>query len=140
MSCNYGRLAEWSIAVLLKSIDCNRSVGSNPTSSAKEKFFDILKTKKTNMETTSFILGMLTIIGVAAAILLVIGMVKIYKQKSMIANLQGQLDFVQQQSYTAVQTLENEMHRNLDELRREYSSYVDSRIDKLQSKKEVPIK
>lgn len=92
------------------------------------------------METTSFILGMLTIIGVAAAILLVIGMVKIYKQKSMIANLQGQLDFVQQQSYTAVQTLENEMHRNLDELRREYSSYVDSRIDKLQSKKEVPIK
>ena len=86
------------------------------------------------MEITSFILGMLTVVGMAAAILLVIGMVKIYKQKSTIANLQNQLDFTQQQSYTAIETLENEMHRNLDELRREYSSYVDSRIDKLQSK------
>ena len=86
------------------------------------------------METTSFILGILTVVGMAAAILLVIGMVKIYKQKSTIANLQNQLDFTQQQSYTAIETLENEMHRNLDELRREYSSYIDSRIDKLQSK------
>jgi hypothetical protein len=75
----------------------------------------------------------------AAAILLVIGMVKIYKQKSTIANLQNQLDFTQQQSYTAIETLENEMHRNLDELRREYSSYVDSRIDKLQSKTKMEV-
>jgi ABC-type phosphate transport system permease subunit len=86
------------------------------------------------MEITSFILGMLTVVGMAAAILLVIGMVKIYKQKSTIANLQEQLNFVQQQSYTAVETLETHLYQNLDELRREYSSYVDSRIDKLQSK------
>ena len=86
------------------------------------------------METTSFILGMLTIVGVAAATLLVVGMVKIYKQKSAIANLQDQLNFVQQHSYTAVETLETQLYQNLDELRREYSSYVDSRIDKLQSK------
>jgi gas vesicle protein len=91
------------------------------------------------METTSFILGILTVVGMAAAILLVIGMVKIYKQKSTIANLQNQLDFTQQQSYTAIETLENEMHRNLDELRREYSSYVDSRIDKLQSKTKMEV-
>jgi TolA-binding protein len=104
------------------------------------------------METTSFILGMLTIVGVAAAILLVVGMVKIYKQKFMIANLQNQLDTVEQQSHIALEelrsqvyqnldeirrerdTLENVIHQNLDELRREYLSYVDSRIDKLQSK------
>jgi gas vesicle protein len=91
------------------------------------------------METTSFILGILTVVGMAAAILLVIGMVKIYKQKSTIANLQNQLDFTQQQSYTAIETLENEMHRNLDELRREYLSYVDSRIDKLQSKTKMEV-
>lgn len=89
------------------------------------------------METLSFILGMLTIVGVAAAILLVVGMVKIYKQKFMIANLQGRLDTVEQQSYIALEALENSMHQNLDELRREYSSYVDSRIDKLQAKREV---
>ena len=27
-------MAEWSIAAVLKTVDCNRSVGSNPTSSA----------------------------------------------------------------------------------------------------------
>ena len=91
------------------------------------------------METTSFILGILTVVGMAAAILLVIGMVKIYKQKSTIANLQEQLNFVQQQSYTAVETLETHLYQNLDELRREYSSYVDSRIDKLQSKTKMEV-
>lgn len=109
------------------------------------------------METTSFILGMLTVVGVAAAILLVIGMVKIYKQKFMIANLQGQLDTVEQQSYIALEelksqmyqdldkirrerdTLENVIHQNLDEIKREYSSYVDSRIDKLQSKTKTEV-
>lgn len=89
------------------------------------------------METTSFILGILTVVGMAAAILLVVGMVKIYKQKFMIANLQNQLDTVEQQSYIALEALENSIHQNLDEIRREYSSYVDSRIDKLQAKREV---
>lgn len=89
------------------------------------------------METLSFILGILTVVGMAAAILLVVGMVKIYKQKFMIANLQNQLDTVEQQSYIALGALENAMHQNLGEIRREYSSYVDSRIDKLQAKREV---
>ena|GEM_PF-1812280 len=31
-----GGVAEWSIAAVLKTVDCNRSVGSNPTASAKE--------------------------------------------------------------------------------------------------------
>lgn len=91
------------------------------------------------METTSFILGMLTIVGMAAAILLVIGMVKIYKQKSTIANLQKQLDSVETQSYNAVEILKTELYQSLDELRREYSSYVDSRIDKLQSKTKTEV-
>lgn len=109
------------------------------------------------METTSFILGVLTVVGMAAAILLVVGMVKIYKQKFMIANLQNQLDTVEQQSYIALEelksqmyqdldeirleldTLKNVIHQNLDELRREYSSYVDSRIDKLQSKTKTEV-
>ena len=30
----YGRLAEWSNALVLKTRGCNRSVGSNPTSSS----------------------------------------------------------------------------------------------------------
>jgi len=30
-------MAEWSIAIVLKTIDCNRSGGSNPSLSAKLK-------------------------------------------------------------------------------------------------------
>ena len=30
-----GELAEWSIAAVLKTVDCNRSGGSNPSLSAK---------------------------------------------------------------------------------------------------------
>lgn len=94
------------------------------------------------METQSFIFGMLTIIGMAAAILLVLGMVKIYKLKFIIANLQDQLDNVEQQFCTAITALDSQMHKDLDELRNGYYSYVDSRIDKLQSKTkmEAPIK
>ena len=32
-----GEMAEWSIAAVLKTVDCNRSGGSNPSFSAKEK-------------------------------------------------------------------------------------------------------
>jgi hypothetical protein len=31
-----GRMAEWSIAAVLKTVDCNRSGGSNPSSSASQ--------------------------------------------------------------------------------------------------------
>ncbi len=35
--CNFdpGELAEWSIAAVLKTVDCHRSGGSNPSLSAK---------------------------------------------------------------------------------------------------------
>ncbi len=32
-----GGMAEWSIAAVLKTVDCNRSGGSNPSSSAELK-------------------------------------------------------------------------------------------------------
>ena len=31
-----GEMAEWSIAAVLKTVDCNRSGGSNPSFSAKK--------------------------------------------------------------------------------------------------------
>jgi hypothetical protein len=31
-----GEMAEWSIAAVLKTVDCNRSGGSNPSLSAEE--------------------------------------------------------------------------------------------------------
>jgi hypothetical protein len=86
------------------------------------------------MEITSFVLGMLTIVGVALAILVVVGMVKISKQKEQITELWNAVNNCHSNADQWVSRLEETMGRNVDELRREYSSYVDSRFDKLQSK------
>jgi len=89
------------------------------------------------MEITSYVLGMLTVMGVAFAILLIVGMVKINKQKETIEYLSKTIDVVHNNSDQWCRTLEDQMCRNFDDIRRDYSSYVDSRIDKLQSKKEA---
>jgi len=86
------------------------------------------------MELNSFVLGMLTIIGLALVILVVVGMVKIYRQKEEIRELQHFINVVQNNVDQSVEKLEDMMGRNVDEIRREYSSYVDSRFDKLMSK------
>ena len=86
------------------------------------------------MELNSFVLGMLTIIGLALVILVVVGMVKIYRQKEQIRELQDFINVVQNNIEQSVEKLEDIMGRNVDEIRREYSSYVDSRFDKLMSK------
>lgn len=86
------------------------------------------------MELNSFVLGMLTIVGIALVILVVVGMVKISKQKDQIRELQDTINLVQNNVYQSIDKLDDVMNRNMDELRREYSSYVDSRYDKLMSK------
>jgi uncharacterized protein YoxC len=86
------------------------------------------------MELNSFVLGMLTIVGIALVILVVVGMVRISKQKDQIRELQDTINLVENNVYQSIDKLEDVMNRNMDELRREYSSYVDSRYDKLMSK------
>jgi predicted PurR-regulated permease PerM len=86
------------------------------------------------MELNSFVLGMLTIVGVALVILVVVGMVRISKQKDQIRELQDTINLVENNVHQSIDKLEDVMNRNMDELRREYSSYVDSRYDKLMSK------
>jgi len=86
------------------------------------------------MELNSFVLGMLTIIGVALVILVVVGMNKINRQKEQIRDLQDFVNVLQNNTDLTVSKLEEIMGRDMDELRREYSSYVDSRYDKLMSK------
>ena len=41
-----GEMAEWSIAAVLKTVDCNRSGGSNPSFSADYVFQKAHKTSK----------------------------------------------------------------------------------------------
>ena len=100
------------------------------------------------MEITSFILGVCAVIGVAVVTLVVVGMVKIYKQKQQIEILQSELD---RSSINVYQTISDEVRYindrlsrmdergmlSMEELKRDLLSHVDSRIDKLQAKKEV---
>lgn len=100
------------------------------------------------MEITSFILGVCAVIGVAVVTLVVVGMVKIYKQKKQIENLQSELG---RSSTDVYQTISDEVRYindrlsrmddrgvlSMEELKREIISHVDSRIDKLQAKKEI---
>lgn len=91
------------------------------------------------MEITSFVLGMLTVTGLAIAVLVVLGIVKIYNQGKKIAELKQSIGLVENNSNDWIMQLEEQMCRNFDDIRREYSSYVDSRIDKLQSNKKEAI-
>lgn len=109
------------------------------------------------MEITSFILGMLTIIGMAAAVVIVLGLVKIYKQSKKVEqlennmhreveqlyrnadefsrNLYQQIDNLHRDIDQRIEYMEQRVFRSIEEEKQEVISYIDSRIDKLQSKK-----
>lgn len=111
------------------------------------------------MEITSFILGMLTIIGMAAAVVIVLGLVKIYKQSKKVEQLENAMYKEIEQLYRNADELNKDLHQRIDHLNRDLNqyidhikehifksieeekrdtiSYIDSRIDKLQSKKEA---
>jgi flagellar basal body-associated protein FliL len=109
------------------------------------------------MEITSFILGMLTIIGMAAAVLVVLGVVKIYKQSKKVEQLENamykeveqlyrnaeefnrnfyqQIDNLHRDLDQRIEYMEQRVSRSIEEEKQEVISYIDSRIDKFQSKK-----
>ena len=103
------------------------------------------------MEITSFVLGILSVIGVAVVTLVVVGMVKIYQLIKEHNSVLQELDQTRSNIYQTIsdenryisQRL-NEMDRQaenqIEAIRRDITSYVDSRIDKLQSKKEATTK
>ena len=122
------------------------------------------------MEITSFVLGMLTIIGMAAAVLVVLGIVKIYEQAKKVEQLENtmykefehihritsdisnnldtrielhlkdlnqEMYYIRQDLNQRIDRIEEHFFNFMGDEKREIISYVDSRIDKLQSKKEA---
>lgn len=104
------------------------------------------------METTSFVLGMLTIIGLVFLAAIVLGMVKIYSLINKVEGLEDQIEndrrnYYQDQErlYRRMEEDTNHIHdrimresqasyESLESQRRDILSYVDSRFDKLQTK------
>ena len=100
------------------------------------------------METTSFILGILSVIGVAVVTLVVVGMVKIHGLNKRYKSLEEVLDLSRSDLYRVINDETRAMNNSIEEMmrhaqryseeqKREIISHVDSRIDKLQAKKEV---
>ena len=110
------------------------------------------------METTSFVLGMLTIIGLVFLAAVVLGMVKIYTLIKRLEDLEEQIVNDQRnynhdqerldrriEEYTSniherISSGCQENYTNLEQQRKEILSYVDSRFDKLQTKPKEAIK
>jgi biopolymer transport protein ExbB/TolQ len=110
------------------------------------------------METTSFVLGMLTIIGLVFLAAVVLGMVKIYTLIKRLEGLEDRIDNDQRNYGQDLERLDRriegdtsniheiissvcqENYNNLEQQRKEILSYVDSRFDKLQTKPKEAIK
>ena len=99
------------------------------------------------MEITSLILGMLSVVAVIAIAVIVKGMVKIVKLEKELKNTQESIEWrdrnnsdANREIYDRLSMMDEHAYRQLEEIKRDLISYVDYRIDKLQSKSKEAIK
>jgi low affinity Fe/Cu permease len=81
------------------------------------------------METLSFAFGMLAMIAIIFVAVVVLGIVKVYKQQAQIRDLQNCIDANYEYSNRRIDNTETE----LVGINERTISYIDSRIDKLQN-------
>jgi predicted PurR-regulated permease PerM len=92
------------------------------------------------METLSFTFGVLSVIIVAFVAMLVWGIVKVVKQQQQINSISSEIERVWQNQIR----MSDELHQRISQ-HQDYSirqidetrSYIDSRIDKLEAKKQL---
>jgi predicted Holliday junction resolvase-like endonuclease len=96
------------------------------------------------MEITSFVLGMFTMIVVIIITVIVVGVFKIKNIIQEIKNIQESNNWESRSQgdnnreiHERLSRMDEQAYRHMEEQKRETISYIDSRIDKLQSKKEV---
>jgi uncharacterized protein YlxW (UPF0749 family) len=82
------------------------------------------------MELTSFALGMLTMVAVAFAIVVVIGLLKVTKQAKEIENLHKGLDQATRDYHQDLQVWRTDLELEIKRVELECKSYTDSRLDK----------
>ena len=96
------------------------------------------------MEITSFILGICTVIVVIIIAVIVAGVFKIGNITKEIKQIQESINWESKNQndnvrdvHNVLSRMEEHSNRYLEDQRKEIISYIDSRIDKLQSKKEA---
>jgi uncharacterized membrane-anchored protein YhcB (DUF1043 family) len=79
------------------------------------------------METTSFVLGMSSVVVIALAVVAVVGFFKARKTEK-------ELERTSQDLYLEIEDLRTDINRRVDELESNTHSQLDSRLDKLESR------
>ena len=92
------------------------------------------------METLSFTLGILSVVAVIFMATIVLGIVRVVKQQKQINSINSEIERVWQNNsqltqefHQRVSQSQNDTMRSIDDTR----SYIDSRIDKLEAKKQL---
>jgi predicted Holliday junction resolvase-like endonuclease len=91
---------------------------------------------------------MLTVVAVIIITVIVLGMVKITKLETQLKEIQESIEWKDRDRqndnrdiYERLSRMDEHAYRQLEETKRELISYIDSRVDKLQSKsKEAQVK
>lgn len=82
------------------------------------------------MELTSFALGMLTMIAIAFAVVVVIGLLKVKQHARQIENLHQGIDQTNRDHHQDLQNWGTELELEIKRVELECKSYTDSRLDK----------
>lgn len=92
------------------------------------------------METLSFAFGVLAMVAVVLLTVVVVGVVKVYKQSNQIDYLERGMSDVYRKMDEEIRVVHDTMSQDRRELNRridDLNSYVDSRIDKTINKKQL---
>ena len=92
------------------------------------------------METLSFAFGVLAMVAVILLAVVVVGIVKVYKQSNQIDYLERGMSDVYRKMDEEIRVVHDTMSQDRRELNRridDLNSYVDSRIDKTINKKQL---
>ena len=81
------------------------------------------------METT-FALGMLTMLAILLCIVIVVGVVKVIKQQTHLTSLQTDFDMANRDTTDFINSVQEDLNREIARVNLECISYTDRRFDK----------
>ena len=92
------------------------------------------------METLSFTFGVLSVVAVIMLTVIVMGIVKVLKQQNQIQSIKDHIHHAENRldkNFHDTHRLVNDLHKQTGQRIDQLNSYVDSRIDKCEAKKQL---
>ena len=89
------------------------------------------------METISFVLGMASVVVIAVAIVAVYAFVKANKLEKLFEQNERIMDQINERAFRDLNEQTSDIYRRIEDGERAIYSHIDSRLDKLQNKKQL---